>query len=245
MNPEGRGQAWGIIPARGGSKTIPLKNLVSLGGRPLIDYVIMAGRASKTLSRVICSTEHPQIAAECHRMKIDVHRRPESLCQDDTPVLDVLSHLLDDMEAKGESLPEIIALLQPTSPFVLPEDIDAAVSLLCADSQADSVQTVCAFPHNYHAYNQRVVENGLVRFRFPAERKECHNKQRKPAFYIFGNLVAARVRTIREGKDVFGARSLSRLIANAYAIDVDGQEDLKKAEWLLASSQVSLPHIDF
>jgi CMP-N-acetylneuraminic acid synthetase len=214
-----------------------------LGGRPLLDYVIMAGQASRTLTRRICSTEHPQIAMECHRMKVEVHRRPESLCRDDTPVLDVLAHLLDDMEANGHGLPDMIALLQPTSPFVLPEDIDTAVSLLRSDLQADSVQTLCAFPHNYHAYNQRVVENGLVRFRFPAERKECHNKQRKPTFYIFGNLVVTRVRTIREQKDVFGARSLSLIIPDAYAIDVDGPEDLKKAEWLLTSGRVSLPHI--
>jgi CMP-N,N'-diacetyllegionaminic acid synthase len=243
MASENQWEAWGIIPARGGSKTIPLKNLVMLGGRPLIDYVIRAGQASKTLSRIICSTEHPQIATECHRMKIEVHHRPESLCRDDTPILDVLSHLLNDMEAKDRAVPEIIALLQPTSPFVLPHDIDTAVSLLRADARADSVQTLCTFPHNYHAYNQRVVENGLVRFRFPEERKECHNKQRKPTFYIFGNLIAARVRTITEQKEVFGARSLSQIIPEAYAVDVDGPEDLKKAEWLLASGQVSLPHI--
>jgi CMP-N-acetylneuraminic acid synthetase len=243
MASERPGEAWGIIPARGGSKTIPLKNLVMLAGRPLVDYVVLAGQASKALSRIICSTEHPQIAAECHRMNIEIHRRPESLCQDDTPVVDVLSHLLDDMESNGQALPEIIALLQPTSPFVLPEDIDTAVALLRADRRADSVQTLCAFPHNYHAYNQRVVEDGLVRFRFPAERQECHNKQRKPTFYIFGNLVAARVRTIREQKDVFGARSLSKIIPDAYAVDVDGPEDLKKAEWFLASGHVVLPHL--
>lgn len=242
MNPELRGEAWGIIPARGGSKTIPLKNLVSLGGRPLVDYVIMAGRATRTLSRVICSTEHLEIAEECRRMGIEVHRRPEPLCADDTPVLEVLSHLLADVEAKGDTVPEIIALLQPTSPFVLPDDIDGAVKSLRADPEADSVQTLCTLPHNHHAYNQRVVEGGLVKFRFAAERKECHNKQRKPTFFIFGNLVVTRARTIRVGKDVFGVRSLSRLVPNAYAIDVDGEEDLKKAEWLLASGQVSLPH---
>jgi len=245
MNAEGRGEAWGVIPARGGSKTIPLKNMISLGGRPLLDYVISAGRSSKTLSRVMCSTEHPQIEEECRRMGIEVHSRPEHLCQDDTPVLDVLAHILDDLERKGEPLPEMIALLQPTSPFVLPEDIDTAISSLRADPEADSVQTLCTFPHNYHAYNQRVVEAGLVRFRFPAERKACHNKQRKPTFYIFGNLVVTRVRTIRARKDIFGTRSLTRFIANAYAMDVDGYEDLQKAEWLLTSGQVSLPHMHF
>ena len=56
---------WGIIPARGGSKSIPLKNLVALGERPLIDYVIEAGRSSRTVTRLLCSTEHPEIATEC------------------------------------------------------------------------------------------------------------------------------------------------------------------------------------
>lgn len=234
---------WGIIPARGGSKSIPLKNMVSLGGRPLIDYVIAAGRSSRTVTRMLCSTEHPEIAAECLRMGIEVHHRAAHLCQDDTPVQDVVRNILDGCSSQGDSLPEMVALLQPTSPFVLPSDIDEAVTALRQDPHADSVQTICSFPHNMHAYNQRVIEEGLLRFRFAAERRECYNKQRKPTFYIFGNLLVVKVRTIREQSDLFGARSLPRVVGYAYGVDVDGYEDLKRAEWLLASGQVSLPHM--
>ena len=243
MNSADNMGVWGIIPARGGSKSIPLKNLVALGERPLIDYVIEAGRSSRTVTRLLCSTEHPEIAKECVRMGIEVHHRPADLCQDDTPVLDVVRYLLEDCARQGDSVPEMIALLQPTSPFVLPSDIDEAVTALRQDPHADSVQTICSFPHNMHAYNQRVVEEGLLRFRFAVERRECYNKQRKPAFYIFGNLLVVRVRTIREQADLFGVRSLPKMVEYAYGIDVDGYEDLKRAEWLLASGQVSLPHM--
>lgn len=235
---------WGIIPARGGSKSIPLKNLVALGKRPLIDYVIAAGRSSRTITRMLCSTELTEIATECARLGVEVHHRPADLCHDDTPVLNVVRHLLDECERQGDTMPEMIALLQPTSPFVLPSDIDEAVTALRQDPHADSVQTICSFPHNMHAYNQRVVEEGLLKFKFAEERRECYNKQRKPTFYIFGNLLVVKVRAIREQADLFGARSLPRMVEYAYGIDVDGYEDLKRAEWLLASGQVTLPHLD-
>lgn len=243
MNFERNTEVWGIIPARGGSKSIPLKNMVPLGGRPLIDYVIAAGQSSRTVTRMLCSTEHPEIAAECLRMGIEVHPRAPHLCHDDTPVLDVVRHILDDCSRQCDPLPDMIALLQPTSPFVLPSDIDQAVTALREDSHADSVQTICSFPHNMHAYNQRLIEEGLLQFRFAAERRECYNKQRKPTFYIFANLLVVKVRTIREQSDLFGARSLPRVVGYPYGVDVDGYDDLKRAEWLLLSGQVSLPHL--
>ncbi|MBI3825257.1 MAG: acylneuraminate cytidylyltransferase family protein [Candidatus Rokubacteria bacterium] len=232
------GEAWAIIPARGGSKSIPLKNLAPLGGRPLIEYVIDAGLASRRISRIICSTDHDGIAAVCAGRDVEVHRRPAALARDETPVVDVLCHLLEDLGAREGGVAELVPLLQPTSPFVLPGHIDACLEALARDPRADSAQTIATLPHNHHAYNQRVVEDGLLRFRFPEERARFYAKQTKPKHYVFGNLVVTRSSTIVEKRTLFGDRSLPVEIPFRYATDVDTQEDLELAEWLLATGRV-------
>ena len=236
--PASGGRVWAVIPARGGSKSIPLKNLALLAGKPLLEYVIAAARGSGRVERIICSTDHEGIASLCRTHNVEVHRRPADLSGDSVPVLEVLVHLLRDMELNRRELADVVCLLQPTSPFALPEDIDAAVAMLQMDRLADSVQTVALPPHNFHAYNQRVIEGETVRFRFPEERRIGYNKQTKPVHYIFGNLVVTRGSTLLQKSDIFGRRSLPRIIPLAYAADIDGPEDLEYAEWLLASGKV-------
>ncbi len=233
-------EVWALIPARGGSKSIPLKNLVILEGHPLIEYVINAAKKSKRFSRIICSTEDEQIAQVCIQNGIEVHNRPRELAKDDTPVLDVFVHLLQDIGRKEGKIANILPVLQPTSPFVLPEHIDHCIELLETDPSADSSQTITSMPHNFHAYNQRIIENGFVRFRFKKERKTCYNKQSKPTHYIFGNLVVTRASTVLEKGEIFGTKSLPHLIDFNYALDIDQQQDLELAEWLLKTGKVKL-----
>jgi CMP-N-acetylneuraminic acid synthetase len=232
---------WGIIPARGGSKSIPLKNMVELGGKPLISYVTNAARQSQSIQRLICSTEDSRIAGWCENNGVEVHPRPPALSQDDTNVVDVLIHLLEDIQEREGKVPEVIALLQATSPFLLPEHIDDCVAKLLANRRARSAQTVTDFPHNYHAFNQRVVQNGMVRFRFARQRRLAHNKQRKPKFYVFGNLLLIRSRALIQTHSAFPNPSLAHVIPWRYALDVDGPEDLEIAEWYLQDERVKLP----
>ena len=70
---------WGLIPARGGSKSIPMKNLTQFGGRPLIDFQVIAARGYGGLARLLCSTDHPQIADRCNELDVEVHHRPDEL----------------------------------------------------------------------------------------------------------------------------------------------------------------------
>jgi CMP-N-acetylneuraminic acid synthetase len=238
-------EIWALIPARGGSKSIPLKNLARLGGRPLIDYVIAAARSSRSITRTVCSTDHQSVAKACSDRMVEIHWRPSELSGDNVPVLDVLVHLLRDIGTREGKVPDIVCLLQPTSPFVLPDVLDDAVEKLKQSAFADSAQTVTRFPHNFHAYNQRVVEDGCVSFRFPVERKIHYNKQTKPIYYIFGNLIVSRSRTLLEKGDIFGEHSLPIVIPLYYAADIDTAEDLDWAEWLLASRKVVLPYVDF
>ena len=233
----------GLIPARGGSKSIPRKNIVPLNGRPMIEYSARAGQKSKLIEQVLCSTDAPDIMDVCARLGVEVLPRPERLARDETHVIDVILDVLEVLDRERDLRPEYVALLQPTSPFVTPEQIDQAARLLLERPEAGSVQTISRPPHNFHAYNQRTFENGEVRFRFPEERAVCYNKQTKPVFYTFGNLVITRTRALREQHNVFALPSLGLEIPAPYALDVDGPDDLITAEWFMERKLVRLEHL--
>jgi len=241
LNIKYKNECWGIIPARGGSKTIPLKNMVSLNGKPLIDYVIKVAKNCEQLDRIICSTENEKIASFCLANGIEVHRRPKELSGDQVHVVDVLVNLLKDYALNNNQLPDFIVLLQPTSPFVLPEHIQKCISNLKKDKRAKSAQTITTFPHNFHAYNQRVIEEGYVTFKFVEEKKAFWTKQQKPKLYAFGNVVVTMTETLIKEKEIFANPSIPHIIPFPYALDVDGPDELIWAEIMIKSQMVKLP----
>jgi CMP-N,N'-diacetyllegionaminic acid synthase len=237
------GAVWALIPARGGSKSIPLKNLAQFGGRPLLDYNLLAARAWGGYSRLFCSTDSPEIAARARRFEAEIHPRPASLGLDDTSTYDVVAHFLRDLEAREGSVAEIIALPQPTSPFILPEHIDRCVKGLLADAAAGSAQTIVPCPHNCHAYNQRLVADGKIKFRFPEERRLAYNKQTKPPYYLFGNMLVFRSAAALAQGTLFAEPSLAVPISHPYEFDADGPEDFRLGSLILAHGLVDLPHL--
>jgi len=229
---------WALVPARGGSKSIPLKNLVRLAGVPLLDYGVRAAQASGCVDRVICSTDDVRVTRRAQDLGIEVDPRPVSLAGDETPVADVACEFLG---RRGS--PDLLLLVQPTSPFLLPAHVQALVHALAGEPAARSGQTVTLCPHNHHAWNQREVVGGRVRFRFPAERAAGYNKQSKPRLYVFGNLVGVRPSALLEGNGFFAEPSVAVDIPWPYDFDLDGPEDLTVAEALIKSGVVQLPHM--
>lgn len=235
--------AWALIPARGGSKSIPGKNLIPVNGIPLIDYGIRAALAADCFTRIVCSTDDDDIAAAARRHGIEIDERAETLAGDLTPIADVCRVFLEAAEKSGP-LPDWLYLVQPTSPFLLPEHVKGLKALADDASGANSAQTVAPVPHNHHAWNQRTKTADRVSFVFHAERSEAYNKQRKPAYYVFGNLVAARSAALLSGMDFFAEPSVAMDILRPYDFDLDTQDDIVVAEALIASAAVSLPHMN-
>lgn len=230
---------WALIPARGGSKSIIGKNLVPLAGIPLLDYGIRAAVASKRFDRIICSTEDEKISARAKELEIEVDARPQSLCADDTPVAEVAREFLK----RNSQKPDVLALVQPTSPFLRVEHIHELLDVFAANPSANSAQTIVPCPHNHHAWNQREVASGFVKFKFAAERRQAYNKQSKPKLFLFGNFVAARVPALLAGESFFAGPSLAIEISAPYDFDLDTQKDLALAEALLKSGLIELPHM--
>lgn len=235
------GGVLGLIPARGGSKSIILKNLAPIAGVPMLSYVLSAAQLSRDqLDEVICSTDHDGMADLCQEHGVAVDRRPYALCGDDVKVADVVRDLLRRLERSSGQLPEIVLLLQPTNPFVLPRHISRLIALLRSHPEAGSAQTVTSIEHNLHAFNQRVVDGDSVRFHFAELRAQAYNKQRKPKMFRFGNLVATRSRALLDGADCFAEPSVGFEIPRAYSLDVDGPDDLDLADFLVSSGRVEV-----
>lgn len=133
-----------IIPARGGSKGLPRKNIRPLNGKPLIAYTIEESKKSEYINRIVVSTEDKEIAEVSNKYGAKIIKRPLELAKDNTPTIDVVLHTLDDLK---NNEPDIIVLLQPTSPLRTSQDIDNAIKSFI-EQDCDSVVSVCEIEHS-------------------------------------------------------------------------------------------------
>jgi CMP-N,N'-diacetyllegionaminic acid synthase len=240
----GSGLAVVVLPARGGSKRLPRKNIAPLAGRPLIGYPIAAARQARTIDAVYVSTEDDEIAAVAKACGASVpFRRPPELAGDqvtaDAAVADMVRRLRDE---QGLMI-DIVVLIQPTSPFVTAAHIDAAVTRLREEPELDSVTTMAELDHRHHPYNLAFPQaQGRWEFISADERNSARTRQSKPVALKFSNLFAARCETmLAEGR--FGKVKGSVLIDPIYSWDIDYAWELHVAEILISGKFVELPHL--
>ncbi len=137
-----------IIPARGGSKRIPKKNIRCIAGVPLVAYTIEASKRSRLLDRTVVSTDDEEIERIAKQYGAEVIRRPKELATDTASLEPVLQQVLKELEEKDRYRPYYIVLLQPTTPLRTPEQIDKAIEK-ALQTNADSVLSVCEAQHYY------------------------------------------------------------------------------------------------
>jgi CMP-N-acetylneuraminic acid synthetase len=225
----------GLIPARGGSKGVPGKNKrILLCGQPLVAYTFAAAKASELLTRIVLSTDDPEIATLGHDAGVEVPcLRPPELAQDDTPMLAVVQHLLRYLlEAEGYR-PDIVVLLQPTSPLRQPWHIDAALTILLNDPAAEAVVSVTEVPARYNPYYALFVKDGRLHF-FQAQGAKYTRRQDLPKFYTRnGAIYACRWVTLMEKNSFYGDDCRPYVMSEAESVNIDSQLDFRLAEVLL------------
>jgi CMP-N,N'-diacetyllegionaminic acid synthase len=223
----------GLIPARGGSKSIPRKNLATLAGRPLITYTFDAAGQSRRLSRTIVSTDDSQIADIARAYGIEApFVRPAALATDEAPIIHVIQHSVEWLKDNEGYLPEIVVLLQPTSPGRTHTHIDEAVDLL-VESAADTVVSVVEVPHQYIPQSvMRIVDGRLINF---ASDSAVYRRQDKPRFYARNGpaILVNRLGVVASGR-LYGDTTRPYVMAHADSIDVDTPDDLLVAEFWLS-----------
>ncbi|MEJ2709172.1 MAG: acylneuraminate cytidylyltransferase family protein [Anaerolineales bacterium] len=237
-----------LIPARGGSKSIPRKNIRPFAGHPLIAYSIAAGLAAETVTRVVVSTDDEQIAAISRSYGAETpFMRPDEYALDATPDLPVFQHALEWLAENEGYRPEIVVQLRPTSPFRRVAHIDRAVHLLLERSEADSARTVCVpFQNPFKMW--RIQPDGLMQPLIDSEFKEPYNMPRQalPAVYWqTGYVDAAWSRTILRQNSMTGSRILPLIIDPSDWIDIDSPDDWRRAERLLESGEISTQDLGY
>jgi CMP-N-acetylneuraminic acid synthetase len=223
------GAVLAVIPARGGSKGLPRKNIRLLGGKPLIAYSIEAAQAATTIDDVLVSTEDDEIAEIARGCGAAVVTRPAALASDAAQNHDVLRHLLSEGDLTKRY--RYVVLLQPTSPLRTAADIDACLVPLL-NGTARSVMTVTEVEH--HPGKTMTLRDGFAE---PFTREadvEARRQDLPPVFRQNGAVYALGIADfLREGRFYLRPCAAS-VMARQQSIDVDGEIDLQLAEALLA-----------
>jgi N-acylneuraminate cytidylyltransferase/CMP-N,N'-diacetyllegionaminic acid synthase len=218
-----------IIPARGGSKGVPRKNIRVLHGKPLITWTIEAAQGSGYIDEIIVSTDDRQITeiSEGYGAKIPF-MRPAELATDGANSAGLILHALDWMK-KNSTDYDVIVLLQPTSPFRLTEDIDQALELL-AGQGPQAIISVCEVDHSPH-WSNILPPNGCMRdFIRP---QHCTNRQDMPTFYRINGCVYAAYADYFRGKNGFhGEQTFAYVMPRERSLDIDAELDFRIAEAL-------------
>lgn len=238
-----------IIPARGGSKSIPHKNIRLLAGFPLIAYSIAAARAATLVKRVIVSTDDPDIAAVARTYGAEVpFLRPAEHARDDTPDLPVFQHALQWLAENEGYLPEIVVQLRPTSPFRRVWHIDQAVARLLDRPEADAVRTVC-LPFQNPFKMWRIQPDGFMQPLIAVEgAPEPYNLPRQAlpeVYWQTGYVDAARTDTILQQNSMTGQRILPLVIDSSEWVDIDSPDDWRRAERQLESGEITFSDLGF
>ncbi|MCH8876639.1 MAG: acylneuraminate cytidylyltransferase [Chloroflexi bacterium] len=232
-----------VVPARGGSRSIPRKNIKPFAGHPLMAYSIAAGLQSNSVTRVIASTDDEEIAEVARNYGAEVpFLRPAELAQDHTTDLPVFQHALDWLRREEEYVPEIVVQLRPTSPIRPLDCVDRAVEILMDHAEADSVRGVV--PSGQNPYKMWVIqESGSITPLINGGPPEAYNRPRQelpPTYWQTGHIDAIRAGTITEQASMTGGAILPLVLDARYAIDIDTLEDWKRGEQLVQQAQLDM-----
>ena len=204
-----------------------------LAGRPLIDYTARAARESSVLDRIILSTDSNEIAEAGRRSGLEVpFMRPASLAEDDTPMLPVVRHAIDALSAGGWT-PDVIVLLQPTSPLRRPSHVRDAVTML-RETKADSVVTVVELPRHLSPDYVMRIDDGVLRPFLPDGARLTRRQDARPAYSRDGTVYACWRATLDRWGTIYGERCQPLIVDAADSLSIDTPDDWAEAERRLA-----------
>lgn len=227
----------GLITARGGSKTIPRKSIVELAGRPMLAYSCEAARESRTLDRVILSTDDEEMAEVGRSLGVEVpFMRPAALASDSALMPEVINHALDWLDAERIDV-EAIVLLQPTSPLRNAVHIDESVELL-RESGAETVVSLVEAPHQFNPISVMTLNDDGHAAPYQKTDRLVMRKQDKPTVYGRNGpaVLVLRPQVVRRG-ELYGTPTVGYVMDKISSVDIDDAEDLYLAELLLRERQ--------
>ena len=220
----------GFIPARGGSKGVPGKNIKILAGKPLLAYTTEVALRAKSLDKVLLSTDDEKIAELGIKLGVEVpFIRPAELALDSTPTLPVVQHALEFLKKSGEEY-DAVCILQATNPLRKAEDIDACVKMFEVGN-FDCVFSTSEIPLDHNPY-WAFIENdeGLLHLATGGTEPITRRQLLPKAFKREGSIYVTRSKTILENNSLYGEKVGGYLLDLPVSINIDTMEDWKRAE---------------
>lgn len=225
------GAVVACIPARGGSKGVPGKNLRKVGGKSLIELAIGCATGAASIDHIVVSTDDPGIAEEAERCGVPVPAlRPAELATDETPMIDVLAHVLETLRREGPE-PDCIVLLQPTSPLRTAAMVESALAAFRV-ADADTLVSVVDVPHRYSPEKLMTEQNGLLLSSDTAISRRQDGRR-----FVARNgpaILIVRPARIDEGS-LYGGRTIPFKMTQSASVDIDTEDDLVLAACLFDS----------
>ena len=226
-------QVLALIPARGGSKGIPRKNVMSLAGKPVIAYSILQAQASQRINRIIVSTDDPVTGRVAREWSAEVpFERPAEYAQDSSPDIDVFRHALNWLKEKEGYEPDMVVHLRPTGPVRRVELIDRAVDLLAAHPEADAVRSVST-AHQTPYKMWRITSGGcllpLLRIDGVADCQSLPRQQLPAVYWQNGYVDVIRPRAVLTKNSMWGECVLPFIVEETL-FELDYPEDIPAIE---------------
>jgi len=216
-----------IIPARGGSKRLPNKNILELKGKPLIAWSIEAAKKSKYIDNIVVSSDSDKILDIAKKYSVITIKRPDSLATDTASSIDVIKHVVENIKEKYD----YIVLLQPTSPLRNEEHIDEAIEELIKKN-ADAIVSVCEIDHPVEWSN--VLPENLSMENFISKENLKRSQDLPKRYRINGAIYICKTDKFLEEKTLLLEKNIFAYVMDKkYSVDIDDEFDFKLAEVLL------------
>ncbi len=215
-----------LIPARGGSKGIPKKNIIDVGGLPLIAHSIKSAKKSKLINKVVVSTDSEEIAKIAKKYGVEApFLRPTRIASDRSPIIDTILHALDWLESHGEKF-DAVALLEPTSPLRKDNDIDNAIKILMKNyNKTDAVVSVGKV-HLEHPLVMKIIDKNFLKPFLPQGRKIHQRQQLSRVYFPYGVIYLCKTSVLKKQKTFYPKRVMPYLIERWQNYEVDDIFDL-------------------
>jgi CMP-N,N'-diacetyllegionaminic acid synthase len=237
---DGRPLVLAVVPARGGSRGVPRKNIRSLGAHPLLAYTVAAGRASDRVTDLVVSTEDPEIGEVARSYGAEVIERPTELATDEAPTAPVIQHAMALVEASTGRTYDYVLTLQPTTPFRRGWDIDAAVDLLERAPNPDSSVTSVVRIFDAHPERVKRLEGDRLLPYIVGDDRPTRRQDLPPAYLRNGAIYLAHRRTVTGGS-VWGNPEIAYEMPPERSVNIDEPLDFLLAE---AVVRANLTEID-
>lgn len=222
-----------IIPARGGSKGIPKKNIKLLAGKPLIAYSIEASLKSKHIDRTIVSTDDREIAEVSKKYGAEIIERPKELAKDDSPTILAIRHVANYLEKKENYTTDIVVILQPTSPLREISEINEAIEKFL-ETGADLIVSVSEAKH--HPFWSFEIEGDKLT-PFIKDGFKITRRQNLPRIYAVNGAVYVMSKKTLEKDNIFDGDIRAIIMNEEKSIDIDSMLDFRIAELLIKETK--------